>query len=146
MSRKIASNTITSTVFLDIKGGFDNVTKKKITAILNKLCMPKELILWVSSCMTNRKIQLAFDSQIQQPVDLDIGTTQESPISAILFLILIRGLVADNAFQLSYIDDFSLLASSTSAKKNCKRLQKAVKRLTLIGENMVSISTHLKLS
>ena len=135
LSRKVPSNTITSTIFLDIKGGFDHVAKEKLIGVLERLRLPKTLISWVSSFLTNRSTQLAFSGQIQQqPRDLLIGTPQGSPISPILFLIYIREILADKAFQISYIDDFSLSVSSTSAKKNCKALEKIVARLIKSAE------------
>ena len=130
MSRKVPSNTITTSIFLDIKGGFDHVSKNKLIGVLEKLCLPRTLISWVSSFLSNRSIQLVFNnSQMQHPVDLSVGTPQGSPISPILFLLYIRDIIADKAFQLSYIDDFSLSVSSTSARKNCKVLEKIVAKL-----------------
>ena len=85
--------------------------------------------LWVSSFLTNRKIQLAFEGQIQQLVDLEIGVPQGSPILPILFLIYIRNILADRAYQLSYIDDFSLSVTSSSAKKNCRQIEEVVDKL-----------------
>ena len=130
LSRKVASNTITTTIFLDIKGGFDHVSKEKLLEVLEGLCLPRALINWVSSFLLNRSTQLAFSGQMQQqPEDLLVGIPQGSPISPILFLIYIRDIIADKAFQLSYMDDFSLSISSTSARKNCKILERIVAKL-----------------
>ena len=135
MSRKVQSNTITTSIFLDIKGGFDHVSKNKLIGVLEKLCLPRTLINWVSSFLSNRSIQLAFNnSRMEQLVDLSVGTPQGSPISPILFLLYIRDIVADKAFQLSYIDDFCLSVSSTSARKNCKVLEEIVAKLIKTAE------------
>ena len=48
---------------------------------------------------------------------------QGSPVSPILFLIYIRGLLAKQGFQLSYIDDFSVSVALGSARKNCRLLK-----------------------
>ena len=130
MSRKVQSSTITSTIFLDIKGGFDHVSKEKLIRVLERLHLPKTLVSWVSSFLSDRSTQLAFGDQMQQqPTDLSIGIPQGSPVSPILFLLYIRDIIADEAFQVSYIDDFSLSVSSTSAKKNCKAIEKIVANL-----------------
>ena len=127
---KKGSSSITTTVLLDIKGAFDHVKEDKLLQILHELQLPDNLISWVSSFLTNRKIQLAFEGQIQQLVDLNIGVPQGSPISPILFLIYIRNILADNqAYQLSYIDDFSLSVTSSSAKKNCRQIKEVVDKL-----------------
>ena len=125
--RKAPSKTITSTIFLDIKGGFDHVSREKLIRVLERLCLPKTLISWVASFLCDRSTRLAFSGQMQQQsADLPIGIPQGSPISPILFLIYIKDIIADEAFQLSYIDDFSLSVSSTSARKNCKAIEKIV--------------------
>ena len=127
ISRKVPSNAITSTIFLDIKGGFDHVSKQKLIRVLERLCLPQTLISCVSSFLSDRYTQLAFSDQMQQqPTGLLIGIPQGSPVSPILFLLYIRDIIADRAFQLSYIDDFSLSVTSTSAKKNCKAIERIV--------------------
>ena len=134
-SRKVPSHTITTSIFLDIQGGFDHVSKENLLGILEKLCLPRAFINWVNSFLSNRSIKLAFnDNQMQQPTSLSVGTPQGSPISPILFLLYIRDIIADKAFQLSYIDDFSLTVSSTSARKNCKVLEKIVANLIDIAK------------
>ena len=47
---------------------------------------------------------------------------QGSPVSPILFLLYVRNIIIEGGFQLSYIDDFSISVSSTSAEKNCRTL------------------------
>ncbi|OXV05133.1 hypothetical protein Egran_07099 [Elaphomyces granulatus] len=129
LSRKVASSAITTTLFLDIKGAFDHVSRDKLLGVLERLSLPRALISWVGSFLSNRKIQLAFEGQIQQLGDIAIGIPQGSPISPILFLLYVRDIIADKAYQLSYIDDFSLSISSTSAYKNCRALEGVVASL-----------------
>ena len=111
------------------------MSKEKLLEMLEKLCLPRSLITWVNSFLSNRSIQLAFnDSIMQQPIGLSVGTPQGSPISPVLFLLYIRDIIADKAFQLSYMDDFSLTVSSTSARKNCKILEKIVDKLVKLAK------------
>jgi ribonuclease HI len=129
-ARKYKSSTVTSTLFLDIKGAFDYVSKPRLLLVLEKLGLPGKLVSWVSSFLSDRKIQLAFDGCIQpNPVNIEIGIPQGSPISPILFLLYVRDIVAEEAFQISYIDDFCIAASSNSAAKNCRSLQTTVQKL-----------------
>ena len=73
--------------------------------------------------MTKRKIRLRFNRQSQQQAIEVIGVPQGSPVSPILFLLYVRGLLAKQGFQLSYIDDFSISVASGSARKNCRLLK-----------------------
>ena len=135
LSRKVPSRTVTTSIFLDIQGGFDRVSKEKLLEMLEKLRLPRTLVTWVDSFLSNRSIQLAFDeSLMQQPTALLVGTPQGSPISPILFLLYIREIIADKAFQLSYIDDFVLTVSSTSARNNCKILEQIVAKLIMLAK------------
>jgi ribonuclease HI len=122
-ARKFNSTTITSVLFLDIKGAFDCVSKPTLLLGLERLGLPGNLIGWVASFLSNRKIQLAFDGRIQPLTDIEVGLPQGSPISPILFLIYVRDIVAEKGFQVSYIDDFGIAVTSTVAKKNCAALR-----------------------
>ena len=90
---------------------------------MRKLQLPSNLISWVHSFLSKRAIQLMFDGNVQDETPVEIGIPQGSPISPILFLIYTRDVWQDEAFQLSYMDDFSISTSSTSAKKNCRALK-----------------------
>ncbi|KJZ68329.1 hypothetical protein HIM_12279 [Hirsutella minnesotensis 3608] len=66
----------------------------------------------------------AVTSTLFQPLtDLATGVPQGSPISPILFLLYVRGILATKGYQLSYMDDFSISITSTSAKKNIRQLE-----------------------
>ena len=61
--------------------------------------------------------------------NIEVGISQESPISPILFLIYIRFLFTERKSSideriLSYLDDIELVTSSKSIKENCQLLQK----------------------
>jgi hypothetical protein len=105
------------------------VNKAKLLEVLRDLQLLENLIGWVRSFLTGRKIQLAFDGQIQLVTKVTVRIPQGSPISLILFLLYMRDIVADSCFQLSYIDNFYLIVSSTSPRKNCKRLESIIDRL-----------------
>ena len=55
----------TSTLFLDVKGAFDHVSKNRLLQIIISLLLPTSLILWVSSFLDNRVLRLAFNNSIE---------------------------------------------------------------------------------
>lgn len=126
----IESNTkrgrIVSTVFLDILGAFDRLEPAKLIQVMGQLELPKQLIKWVGSFLTNRTIRLLFNGELSDEFAVS-GTPQGSPVSPILFLLSIRFLLANthtnNTLRLSYIDDLSISCASTSVSKNVRELE-----------------------
>lgn len=127
----------TSTVFLDIKGAFDHVALNQLLTVMSKLNLPYSLISWTHSFLTQRLLRLSFDGQSQEFTPIESGIPQGSPISPILFLIYIRDLfqISTN-FSLSYMDDLSISASSTSLMKNARTLNREISALFRKGEEM----------
>ena len=133
-----SNKRVVSTLFLDIKGAFDHVSKPRLLAIIKDLGFPPNFYNWVDSFLTNRFIQLAFNTEIQQKTPINIGIPQGSPISPILFLIYVRGIVQSEAFQLSFMDDFSISIASNSDEKNCRQLASiALELFKLAGDQKV---------
>ena len=117
---------VTTAVFLDIKGAFDHVSKERLLQILERLGLPGTMRSWVESFLSDRHMQLSFEGQMHERTAVSIGIPQGSPVSPILFIIYVASILVKNHFQLSYMDDFCIAVSSTSAKKNCKQLEKVV--------------------
>ena len=140
----------TSTLFLDVKGAFDYVSKNRLLQALIDLGLPRSLIRWTESFLTNRALQLNFDNQVEaSPSPINTGIPQGSPISPILFLIYVRELFVDDQaiMQISYIDDLSITTSSSSFGKNVQILQKALaslyKKATHLAIQFDSAKTEL---
>jgi len=124
-----------STMFMDVKGAFDHVSVYQLLRICNRLGLPRPLIKWIYSFMSNRKVLLAFDGEESKIMPINIGIPQGSPISPILFAIYVRFLydfseagdkrsMLELARYLSYVDDNSITISSDSHEKNCRILEK----------------------
>ena len=125
----------TTTLFLDVKGAFDHVSKNRLLQIMISLLLPTSLILWVSSFLDDRVLRLAFDNSIEAFKSILTSIPQGSPISPILFLIYIRDLfkLANVSFR-SYLDDITLITASNSLKKNIKTLEREVKDIFDLGD------------
>jgi hypothetical protein len=109
-----------------VKGAFDHVSANQLLSICKELGLPIAFTQWVATFLSNRKLQLCFNGQIQEKVEIETGIPQGSPISPILFLLYIRNICSlktEGAYSLSYMDDFAITVTSNSAKSNCKKLE-----------------------
>ena len=107
----------TTTLFLDVKGAFDHVSKNRLLQIMISLLLPTSLILWVSSFLDDRVLRLAFNNSIEAFKSILTSIPQGSPISPILFLIYIRDLFKSAIIRFgSYLDDITLTTASKSLK------------------------------
>ena len=132
----------TSTLFLDIKGAFNHVSKNRLLQIIISLLLPTSLILWVLLFLDNRVLRLAFNNSIKAFKSILTSIPQGSPILPILFLIYIRDLFksANIKFR-SYLDNISLTTASKSLKKNIKTLEREVKNIIDLGKkNAISFN------
>ena len=73
-----------SSLFLDIKGGFDNVDPSQLSAALRAKGVHRYVIAWVSSFLTHRKCRLLFQGSPRVFSPVAVGTPQGSPISPLV--------------------------------------------------------------
>ena len=114
-----------SSLFLNIKGDFDNVDADILCSPLGLNGVNHYLISWVMSFLTERSCRLLVQglSRIFSPVS--VGTRQGSPVSPLLYVIYVAPLhiPLDQGLVFSYVDDFSLTVSSPSYSSNSTSLQ-----------------------
>ena len=78
---------------------------------------------------------MAFNGEISNPVNINAGIPQGSPVSPILFLIYLSQLFKSNTKKLvsvrliSYIDDIAIVVLSKNIRQNCRLLQNAAIKL-----------------
>ena len=120
-----------SSLFWDIKAGFDNVDNSTLARILREGGISSYLVSWVSSFLGERSCTLVFQGSPGTRAPVKVGAPQGSPISPLLFLLCVaplhfripRGLV------ISYVDDFALTVASLSYRGNIRRLQELFEKL-----------------
>ena len=114
-----------SSLFLDLKGGFDNVDLPQFTAMLRSKGIYRYLVSWIDSFLTKRKCLLLFRGSPRIFSQVDVGTPQGSPISPLLFVIYVSSLhpPIHKGIILSYVDDFVVTLASSSHRRNIQLLQ-----------------------
>jgi len=120
-----------SSLFLDIKAGFDNLDNKTLARILRERGIPPYLVSWVSSFLGERSCTLVFQGAPGTPAPVNLGAPQGSPISPLLFLLYVAPLhfSIPRGLMISYVDDFCLTVASLSYRGNIRRLQELFKTL-----------------
>ena len=120
-----------SSLFLDIKAGFDNVDNPTLAQILREGGIPPYLVSWVSSFLREQSCTLIFQGAPGTPAPVNVGAPQGSPISPLLFLLYVAPLHSriPQGLMISYVDDFALTVASLSYRGNIRRLQELFEKL-----------------
>src|SRR5437879_13866578 len=74
-----------SSLFLDIKGGFDNVNSSVLTSFLSSKGTPGYLVAWTRSFLSQRSCRLLFQGSLRSFSLVSVGTRRGSPVSPLLF-------------------------------------------------------------
>jgi len=127
-----------STLFLDIKAGFDNVNASTLRARLLASSVPSYMVDWVSSFLSERTCTLVFQGSPNISSPVSVGTPQGSPISPLLFLLYVAPLHMSipRGLMVSYVDDFSVTVASPSYRGNIRRLQNLFSNITTKGRDI----------
>jgi hypothetical protein len=97
---------------------------------LIELKIPGDIIRWVNSFFTDRKVQLVIDGYTCSSKEVEAGLPQGSPISPILFVIYISGFF-DHIEEkipvttLSFADNIGIIAVESSIRDTTKTLEAA---------------------
>ena len=120
-----AASLKVSTLFLDVKGGFDNVCANKLAGILAKGGVSAYLVAWIKSFLSKRQCWLIFQGAAKIFCLVAVGTPQGSPISPLLFVLYIASLhpTIPQGLAIFYVDDLLLTVSSDSVQSNIHNLQ-----------------------
>jgi len=120
-----AASIQVSTLFLDVKGGFDNVCPNRLATILTRGGVSAYLVAWIKSFLSKHECRLIFQGAPKAFCPVAVGTPQGSPISPLLFVLYIASLHPTNpeGLAISYVDDLTITVGSDSVRWNIRALQ-----------------------
>ena len=127
-------------IFMAAKGAFDRVNQKRLTQVLINVGLSQNLVKWVESFLQERKVQLVIDGHECPIRDVSAGLPQGSPVSPILFIVYLHGLLKrveegiSQGLCISFADDIGILVRGASVDEVAKRLEQAGLSLIQKGE------------
>jgi len=110
-----------STLFLDIKRGFDNVNSAALCGMMRAKGVNPYIVSWIRSFLSGRTCRLFYQR----------SPSAFAPVSPLLFVIYVSHLhcVIPHGLTLAYVDDFGLTASSAYYRRNIQILPRQYARL-----------------
>jgi len=129
-----------SMLFLDIKGGFDNVNPSTLFGMLKARPLSPYLVSWTRSFLTSQTCRLRYQGSPRVFAPVAVGTPQGSPFSPLLFVIYVSRFHREipQGLTLSYLDDFALSVASTSYGPNIQSLHRQYAVLKAWGARLGS--------
>jgi len=115
-----------SMLFLDIKGGFDNVNPSTLCSMLKLRAVNPYFVLWTRSFLTGRACRLRYQGSPKVFAPVSVGTLQVFPVSPLSFVIYVSRMHCEipRGLTLSYVEAFGLTVSSASYRRNIQSLQR----------------------
>jgi hypothetical protein len=116
-------------LLFDVRGFFDNVNHGRMTAVLENLGYPPELVRWSEAFLKDRKVRLSFNNIISEERGQPIGVPQGSPLSPVYSITYTSSLLAmmrgwNNSSLGMYVDD-GILFACTDDWRDVERLLRA---------------------
>jgi len=129
-----------STMFLDIKGEFDNMDNSTLLRRLQTKDVPEYMVKWKSNFISYRQCTIIFPDSPREMRSINTGILQGSPLSPILFVIYVEPLHdcidPSREFISSYVDDIQTTVSSNSWSMKSKLLGEAFARIKNIATSL----------
>ncbi|XP_025160990.1 uncharacterized protein LOC105190866 isoform X1 [Harpegnathos saltator] len=115
ISNAFLNKMMVGTVFIDLKGAFDNVNPYKLLNILEDLGIPYKIIIFISHLLLNRNILGYFGGHFLGSRIGSLGVPQGSVLSPLLFDLYIANIhsgLDDSVEIMAYADDLVIFTKN----------------------------------
>ena len=118
---------ITTAVFLDVTGAFNNVFKNRLLHNLRIKKMDPRIMNWIGSFLTDKSTILKTNEYTSEKIHISTGIPQGSPLSPILFLfynlpLLEKLNLEPNTHSAGFVDDIAILVEGNTTEDNNTKL------------------------
>jgi endonuclease/exonuclease/phosphatase (EEP) superfamily protein YafD len=124
-------NQVYSAVFLDVAGAFNNVHHIRLIDNLQKRKMPESITKWITSFLSHRTTRLSFNGAMSEPIDIQAGVPQGSPLSPLLYMFYNADLLdipkRTKDLAMGFIDDVVYGVGGPTDRANARRLKGMLK-------------------
>ena len=126
-----------SSLFLDVKGGFNNIDHRKLLERLSENDkVPDYLADWVWNFIATRNIWLIYPHSPRRMHTINKGIPQGFPLSLLLFIIYIKPLHMTREmlefFTTSYVPNFQITVANNTRERNAWTLQQKAAEMVVI--------------
>jgi hypothetical protein len=124
---------VTSSLFLDVRGAFDNVSSARLLQTMRQLGCARPVMSWCSTFLSERTMALSFDGRTDQQHPVSTGIPQGSPAPPVLFLLYLHPLfdtpntLHPDIWSPSYIDDVALVTQGKTREGTVRALEAAAR-------------------
>ena len=136
----VKKNPWRAVVFMDVKGAFNEAKKGNLYKVLRDKGLPENIVKWTVDFMSSRTITPKRGGMSGTPFELDDGLPQGSPVSPVLFSLLLSKVLTGkgNGNRYGYADDIAVRAFGetleqvlSNAERLANELAEEVKELGL---------------
>jgi len=144
----VRAGYVAAVVLFDIQGFFDNINITRVVHIFRNLGFPPTLCDWIQSFLSDRHVNLSFNGMKSEPISLDHGTPQGSPLSPILSAIYTSPLlkfINDHWTKRGlnmYVDDGAIFANAKTHRQAAREATRGLQEITAwLGRNGLKCDT-----